>query len=83
MTKLEFLNRVGQELGLPEGKLMEDTQLTSLREWDSMGKMAVLVLLDTEMGIDVPQDALKGCNTGSDLIALADNNLKNSPTRPK
>lgn len=71
MTKIEFLNRVGRELGLPDGVLMESTKLSALREWDSMGKMAFLALLDTDLLVEVQPGALHRCQTGGDLAALA------------
>ena len=71
MTKIEFLNRVGRELGLPDGVLMEGTELSTLREWDSMGKMAIVALLDTDFLVEVPPGALQRCQTCGDLVALA------------
>jgi hypothetical protein len=71
MNKTELLNRVSQELGLAPGALKEHTDLAAVKEWDSMGKMAVLTFLDTDLGVAVPQGAVNRCLTGADLVALA------------
>ena len=70
MTKTQFIEKLGAELGLPPAKLTDSAPFSSFPAWDSMGRMAVVALLDTELGIDLPQGELKKCQTVGDLVAL-------------
>ena len=72
MIKQEFLQKLGQELGIPTEKLTDDAKLSSFAAWDSMGRVAVMGLLDTELGFAPPQGALQRCVTVGDLVALVE-----------
>jgi acyl carrier protein len=71
MKKTDFLRRLKEELGQPNGTIVESTVLSQVKEWDSIGKMAVLALIDEELGVAVPQGALHKCETVGDLVRLA------------
>jgi acyl carrier protein len=78
MKKSDFLRRLEAELGRPAGSMTEATVLAELKGWDSMGKMAVLTLIDGELGVAVPQGALQQCATSGDLVRLAGSALSDS-----
>jgi acyl carrier protein len=71
MTKTQFLEKLGMELGISPAKLTESAPLSSFPAWDSMGRMAVVAMFDTELGVDLPQGELRKCQTVGDLTALA------------
>jgi acyl carrier protein len=71
MTKYEFLEKFGLELGIPAEKLTDDAVLSSFLAWDSMGQVATVALLNTELGFEAPQGALQRCVTVGDLVAMA------------
>jgi acyl carrier protein len=76
MTKTEFVGKLGSELGIAPEKLMEAAPLSSFSTWDSMGRMAVLAMIDTELNQEIPRGALQKCNTVGDLISLVKGKLE-------
>ena len=70
MSKTQFIEKLGAELGLPPVKLHDSALLNSFPAWDSMGRMAVVAMLDTELGFDLPPGALQQCQSVGDLVAL-------------
>ena len=70
MTKSEFITKLGAELGVPEGQIGEQTPLASIPAWDSMGKLAVLAMIDTELKVDLPAGAVDHCQKVSHLVDL-------------
>ncbi len=75
MTKQEFIQKLGQELGVSSAKLTDNAALASFPGWDSMGRVAVVAMLDTELSFDAPQGALERCVTVGDLVALVSHRL--------
>jgi acyl carrier protein len=75
MTETEFIAKLGTELGIPPERLEKSAPLASFSAWDSMGKMAVLALIDTELQQEIPAGALQKCQTVGDLLGLLQNKL--------
>lgn len=75
MTETEFVTKLGTELGIAPDRLVKSAQLASFPAWDSMGKMAVLALIDTELGHEIPAGALQKCLSVDDLLGLVRNKL--------
>lgn len=75
MTKTKFIEKLGAELGIPPAKLLDEVPLNSFKTWDSMGHMAVLAMIDTELGYEVPPGGLQKCKTVGDLVALVSSKL--------
>ena len=60
-----------------DGDDIEVTPQTEFRElgsWDSLTGMAVLVMIKDEYGVDMPDTALKACNTVEDIYKYVINN---------
>jgi acyl carrier protein len=76
MTKAKFVERLGAELGIPPAKLLEETTLNSVNEFDSTRHMAVLAMIDTELGYEVPPCGLQKCKTVGDLVAMVGSKLE-------
>lgn len=76
MTKAKFIERLGAELGIPPANLPEEVQLSSFRSWDSMGQMAVLAMIDAELGLEIPPGGLQKCRTVEDLVAMVGSKLE-------
>ncbi len=70
MTRDEFRQKLAAELGIPPSKLADSVELSSLSAWDSMGRLAVVAMMDTDLEVDVPLGAMQRCKTVSDLVAL-------------
>ena len=75
MTQNEFLVEMEQALGAPAGRLAPETELRTLAEWDSMGQMGLLTLLDASFQVSLPPGALSRCVRVADVLALVDGRL--------
>lgn len=75
MTKKQFIEKLGVELGIPSGKLLDEVPLSSFKSWDSMGQMAVLAMIDSELGYEVPPGGVQKCKTVGDLVLLVSSKL--------
>lgn len=75
MTKSDFIGKLGAELGIAPEKLTDDASLNSFPAWDSMGRMAVVAMLDGELEVQLPPGGLQKCQTVGDLVALVSGKL--------
>lgn len=75
MTKALFIEKLGAELGLAPAKLADSAPLKSFPSWDSMGRMAVVAMVDSELGLELPAGALQKCETVGDLVTLVSSKL--------
>jgi acyl carrier protein len=69
MTKVDFVRKLEAELGLKDGTLTDTTPLSSVAAWDSMGRMAVLAMIDSELDFTLAPGVLQHCRTVADLVA--------------
>ena len=76
MTKTQFIEKFGAELGIAPEKLTESALLSSFPSWDSMGRMAVMAMLDTELAFDLPPGGLQKCKTVGDLVVMVSSKLE-------
>lgn len=76
MNKEKFLQEMALILGEPGGPLTDSSRLAEFKGWDSMGKMAALTLIDTDLNIPVPYDMLQKCQTVGELLAFVTPHLK-------
>lgn len=70
MNNQTFLHELAGILGVPTATLADTTRLADCTGWDSMGKMAALTLIDTDLNLPVPYDTLQKCQTVGDLLAF-------------
>jgi acyl carrier protein len=70
LNRAEFITELSAILGAKVVDLKEDTRLDGFPGWDSMGKMAVITLIDTDVGLTVPYDTLERCETFGLLMAF-------------
>ena len=75
MTKAAFIEKIAEELSVVPADLTLDTELSSLSSWDSLGKMGILALIDSELHMVVPQGSFQNCEKVSDLLGLVEANL--------
>ncbi|MFZ5494491.1 MAG: acyl carrier protein [Verrucomicrobiota bacterium] len=76
ITKEKFLQELAQILGAPQGSITGGSKLADYSGWDSMGKMAVLTLIDSELNLSVPYDTLQNCHTVGDLLEFVSPHIK-------
>jgi acyl carrier protein len=65
----EFIKKFKDALDI-EGVLDIKVELEELEEWDSMGYISIMFMLDEEYGKEVSADQLKACETLADLYKL-------------
>ncbi len=70
MNVQEFIQAFEEALELPDGQIKPDTLLSSIPRYDSMGRLSIMAMADTELGIVLDADAMERCRTVSDLHAL-------------
>ena len=74
MKTSEFLTRLGETL-MTQGPLTPETELRRLSEWDSMGMVAVLSMIDESLGATLPRGSIQKCALVSDILGLVKSHL--------
>lgn len=70
MNRDEFISELEFVFNVAEGSLTPETELNSLKTWDSMGMLSVITLMK-EVGASAKVDQLRASKTIGDLAALA------------
>ena len=65
----EFIEKFKEALDI-EGELDINVELEEFEEWDSMGYISMMSMLDEEYGKEVDANQLKACKTLADLYGL-------------
>ena len=65
----EFIEKFKEALDV-EGEFDINIELEEFEEWDSMGYISVMSMLDEEYGKEVNANQLKDCKTIADLYEL-------------
>ncbi len=76
MTKDIFTTNLADILGASKTALVDDARLRDFKGWDSMGQMAVLTLIDTDVGVQVPLNWIGKCETVGEIMRLVDSHLE-------
>lgn len=72
MTNAEKMAMIEETLELDEGTLTEDTLLDDIEEYDSLGKLSLIVLCDDEFNKVLSSDIIKGFKTVKDILDFMD-----------
>ncbi len=70
MNSDEFARAFEEELQLPAGTVAPATTLASISQFDSMGRLAIMAMVDTRCGVVLDADRMNACRTVGDLHAL-------------
>lgn len=68
MTSEEKIKLIEDALELKENSINEDTLLSEIEEFDSMGKLTIIVLCDDEFGKKLTGENIKEFKTVGDLL---------------
>ncbi len=68
MTNAEKMALLEEAWEMDEGTLKEETVLEGLDEFDSMGKLSLIVLCDDEFGKKLPGDVIRKFETVKDIL---------------
>ena len=70
MTEKEKLALIEDMLELDEGTLSKDMALENIEEYDSMAKLALIVLMEDEFGVKLTGNMIRDFKKVGDIIAL-------------
>jgi acyl carrier protein len=76
MTRKQALAEIESALDAPPGSIREDTELGSVKGWDSVGQLSVMATLDAKFGVVVPPHKLVACKTAADVLAFVNDKLE-------
>ena len=68
MTNAEKIAKLEETWELDEGTLNEETDLKDVEEFDSMGKLSLIVLCDDEFGKKLTGETIKTFNKVKDIL---------------
>ncbi len=60
------------EIDLEQTSLSEETPLVSLKEWDSIGIISVMAMMDREFGKEITAEQIAKLDTIGDILGLMD-----------
>ena len=69
MTPKEILELIEEVLGLKPGSITADTEMSALREWDSLTMLSLQIRLSA-VNPDLQFDQLFACETAGDICGL-------------
>lgn len=70
MTLEEKLALLEETLETDEGALKADMELAEVEEYDSMTKLALIVMMEDEFGVKLTSDMVKGFEKVQDILDL-------------
>lgn len=70
MTIEEKLALLEETLETEEGALKPDMPLEEVEEYDSMTKLAIIVMMEDEFGVKLTSDMVRGFETVQDILDL-------------
>ncbi|HEX2747000.1 MAG TPA: acyl carrier protein [Verrucomicrobiales bacterium] len=70
MTRAEFLLHLDKIVEAVPGTLKGDEQLLDILEWDSVGVLSFMAMVDEKFRIQLSAKDIAGCKTVNDLVAL-------------
>lgn len=76
MTTKEFFQGVKDELYC-ESEIAENTDFSTIKEWDSLGKLSVISFIDQNFSVLINAQQIDEIRTGADLIKFVENKLQN------
>ena len=70
MTELEKIAMIEETLEVEEGTLKPETILADIKEYTSMAKLGLIVLMDEEFNVKLTGDKIKSFNTVNDILEM-------------
>ncbi|RKL61633.1 acyl carrier protein [Thermoanaerobacteraceae bacterium SP2] len=76
MNSDQFLVKLQECLMDDSKNFGPSTNLEDIDGWDSIGRLAVAVMINTELGISITAPQLRGCSIVNDIIELVKDKLE-------
>jgi len=72
----EFMVKLQEALMDDHKNFNLETKLDEVDSWDSVGRLIVAVMIETELGIELTADKLRNCTTVADIVDLVKEKLE-------
>ena len=72
MTNEEKIRKIEEALEIDENTINENTLLDDIPEYDSMGKLSLIVLCDEDFGKKLSGEQIKEFKTVKDILVFMD-----------
>lgn len=72
----EFMAKLQEALMDDHKSFNLDTKLDEVESWDSVGRLAVAVMINTELGITLNVAKLRNCTSVGDIVGLVKEKLE-------
>lgn len=76
MTRREALTELEKALDAPAGSITEETELDSVKGWDSVGQLSVMAAYDAGIGVVLPPPKIASCKTAAEVLELIKEKLE-------
>lgn len=70
MTTATFLAKVSESLNVETSEVSRDTTPDTLAEWDSLGHLDILSVVDEELGVPIDDPQIQNFKSIGELIDL-------------
>jgi acyl carrier protein len=70
MTPDDVKRMIADALGLPPDRIGDDTRAGDFEEWDSMGTMSILLMLDSDFGLRLAPNETAGTQSVEGVLGL-------------
>jgi acyl carrier protein len=70
MTQDDVKRMIASALGLPPDAIDDDTRAGDIEEWDSMGTMSILVMLDSDFGVRLAPNETAATESVAGILRL-------------
>ena len=75
MTESDFLREFEEILEVDAGSLNSEIKLSELEEWNSLGVISFIAMVDDRVGLTLNARKIQDCTTVRDLMGLLGENL--------
>ena len=75
----DFFAKLADILGVDEGEISPDSQLQSLEEWDSLGTLTVVSMIDDDYHVTILSEEIAGVQTAGELWELVQSKSDDNP----
>lgn len=70
MTEKEKIALLAETLEADEEELKPETELTDVEQYDSMGKLSIIVMMEDNFGVKLDSDMVKSFVKVGDILAM-------------
>ena len=70
MTPDDVKRMIAEALGLPPDRIGDNTSAGDIEEWDSMGTMSILLMLDSNFDVKLAPNETAGTQSVEGVLAL-------------